>query len=108
MSVNMIAASLRCSMSALIRDGCCNAAAQRKSYRSSFRSGVKFSHRNDFLRERFETRIAAQVIEQRIDSNVVDVVPIVLTISTLQLIHGVALIPQSKKDGCDTVSGHIA
>ena len=50
----------------------------------------------------------AHVIEQRIDSNVGDVVPIVFKISTLQLIHGVALIAQSKKDGCDTVSGDIA
>src|SRR5436309_3411870 len=48
----------------------CAASARKGNCRSSFRSRAEFAQRNNFLGERFETRIAAQWVEQRINSDI--------------------------------------
>src|SRR4030095_14144136 len=45
------------------------ASARRKSCRSSFRRCAEVARRDNLLRERFEPRITAQWIEERVDSN---------------------------------------
>src|SRR5438876_12006374 len=64
MSVNMMAASLRCSILSLI--ACCAASAPRRSYPNSFLPFSEFARRHNLFRQRFETRIA----EQRVNSDI--------------------------------------
>src|SRR6266702_277536 len=78
MSVNMMAASLRCSVLALIGrqpQSCkrCAASVRRRSCRSSrfcCRFISKLRRGNNLFRERFEARIAAERVEQRVNSDI--------------------------------------
>src|SRR6266487_4073919 len=47
----------------------CVASARKGNCRSSFRSRAEFAHRNNLFRKRFETRIAAEWVEQRVNSD---------------------------------------
>src|ERR1700730_16062968 len=88
----------------------CAASARRRSYPNSFlgHGPSKFPRWNNFLGQRFESRIAAQVVEHRVDPDVVNVAAVVLAMSTLQLIHRMVFVAQSKEHQPDTVGVHVA
>src|SRR5881397_1833310 len=48
----------------------CAASVRRRSYPNSFLPFSEFARRNNLFRQRFETRIAAQWVEQRVDSDI--------------------------------------
>src|SRR5262245_6870459 len=84
----------------------CVASVLRRSWMTSFGRPAEFARRHNFLRERFETRIAAQWIEQRIDSNPAYVIPGAILIGLFKPTERLFFVAQSeigksKAIGCD-------
>src|SRR5437667_11095949 len=72
----------------------CAASARKKNSVRSFESdrALEFSRGNDFLGERFEARLTAQVLKHRINPDRNDVIGGTLAIRSLQRIDGALLV----------------
>src|SRR6266849_2231054 len=100
MSVNMMAASLRCSVPRLIARVLLS--ARRRNCRSSL------ILRKNFLRQRLESRLTAQVVQDGIYFDADDVVSSTLAKRSFQSIHRLFLVAHSNKHEGNSIGGDVA
>ena len=82
--------------------------SRRFHCRSSFRSRAEFAHRNNLFRKRFETRIAAEWVEQRVNSDKSYVRARAILITLFKLTERLLFVAQSKINKGKAVGGDIS
>src|ERR1700686_1588925 len=109
MSVNMMAASLRCSVASVIAQLPCECSAFPARNLSSRNRCVrsKDARGNNLLGQFFKPRIAMKRFEQRIDSNGPDVKAVPLSKTILETPQGLITIAQPEVYNCQSISGGV-